>query len=49
MKNTAPYFHDNSAKALEDVVAHYKEYLGFRNVPMSDQDFADILAYLKLL
>jgi cytochrome c peroxidase len=49
VKNTAPYFHDNSAKTLEDVVAHYKEYLGFRNVPMSDQDFADILAYLKLL
>jgi cytochrome c peroxidase len=49
VKNTAPYFHDNSAKTLADVIAHYKEYLKFRNVPMTDQDLADILAYLKLL
>src|SRR5262245_2176875 len=49
VKNTAPYFHDNSAKTLEDVIAHYKEYLRFRKVEVSDQDLADILAYLKLL
>jgi cytochrome c peroxidase len=49
VKNTAPYFHDNSAKTLEDVIAHYKEFLRFRNTPASDRDLADILAYLKLL
>jgi cytochrome c peroxidase len=49
VKNTAPYFHDNSAKTLDDVIAHYKEYLKFRNVAVTDQDLADILAYLKLL
>jgi cytochrome c peroxidase len=49
VKHTAPYFHDNSAKTLEDVIAHYKEFLKFRNVPVTDQDLADMLAYLKLL
>jgi cytochrome c peroxidase len=49
VKNTAPYFHDNSAQTLEDVIAHYKEFLKFRNIPVTDQDLADILAYLKLL
>ncbi len=49
VKNTAPYFHDNSAKTLEDVIAHYKEFLKFRNVPVTDQDLADILAFLRLL
>lgn len=49
VKNTAPYFHDNSAKTLDDVIAHYREYLKFRNVSVSDEDLADILAYLKLL
>jgi cytochrome c peroxidase len=49
VKNTAPYFHDNSAKTLDDVIAHYREYLRFRNVQVTDRDLADILAYLKLL
>jgi cytochrome c peroxidase len=30
IKNTAPYFHDNSAKTLEEVVDHYERlFLGF--------------------
>jgi cytochrome c peroxidase len=49
VKNTAPYFHDNSAKTLEDVIAHYKEFLRFRGIPVTDRDLADILAYLILL
>jgi cytochrome c peroxidase len=49
VKNTAPYFHDNSAKTLEDVIAHYKEFLRFRNIAISDQDLADILAYVRFL
>jgi len=49
VKNTAPYFHDNSAKTLEDVMAHYKQFFILRKLPASDQDLADILAYLRLL
>jgi cytochrome c peroxidase len=49
VKNTAPYFHDNSAKTLKDVIAHYREFLRFRNIAVSDQELADILAYLALL
>jgi cytochrome c peroxidase len=51
VKNTAPYFHDNSAKTLEDVAAHYARF--FLTIPapviLTDQDQADIVAYLKLL
>jgi cytochrome c peroxidase len=52
VRNTAPYFHDNSAKTLEDAVRHYA--LFFRIVTggvieLSEQDQADIVAYLKLL
>jgi cytochrome c peroxidase len=49
VKNTAPYFHDNSAKTLEGVIAHYKQFFILRNIPVSDQDLSDILAYLRLL
>ena len=52
---TAPYFHDNSAKTLEDVMRHYA--LFFRIVTagdpapliLSDQDQADVVAFMKLL
>jgi hypothetical protein len=52
VRHTAPYFHDNSAKTLEDAVRHYA--LFFRIVTggvieLSEQDQADIVAYLKLL
>ena len=52
VKNTAPYFHDNSAKTLEDVAAHYARF--FLTLPppvtiLTPQDQADIVAYLKLL
>jgi len=55
---TAPYFHDNSAKTLEDVVRHYAKFFAIVSTPpgggpptlvLSDQDQADIVAYLKLL
>jgi cytochrome c peroxidase len=49
---TAPYFHDNSAKTLEDVVAHYArffEVVSNGELKLSEQDQADIVAYLKLL
>jgi cytochrome c peroxidase len=44
---TAPYFHDNSANTLEEVVDHYADF-AFAGV-LSDQDKTDIVAYLKLL
>ncbi|HTH01525.1 MAG TPA: cytochrome c peroxidase [Vicinamibacterales bacterium] len=52
ISRTAPYFHDNSAKTLEDVAAHYTLFFqivsaGFINLTAQDQ--ADIVAYMKLL
>ena len=51
MNKTAPYFHDNSAKTLEEVAAFYTNM--FANVPdavqLTPQDEADMVAYLKLL
>ena len=51
VKKTAPYFHDNSAKTLEEVAAFYTNM--FANVPdpvqLTPQDEADMVAYLKLL
>ena len=52
VKNTAPYFHDNSAKTLEDVVRHYANFFAFVShgvITLSEQDQADIVAYMKLL
>lgn len=55
---TAPYFHDNSAKTLEDVVRHYKRFFEIITAPpgggapaivLTEQDQADIVAYMKLL
>jgi hypothetical protein len=53
VKDTAPYFHDNSAKTLEELAAFYA--LFFRDSPstrgfvFTEQDQADIVAFLKLL
>jgi len=52
IRNTAPYFHDNSAKTLEDVVRHYAQFFAFVSngvIVLSDQDQADIVAFMKLL
>ncbi len=45
VKNTAPYFHDNSANTLEEMMEQYQAI--FPNI--KDQDKTDIIAYLKLL
>ena len=52
IRNTAPYFHDNSAKTLEEVLDHYAQFFdivsgGF--IILTPQDKADIIAFLKLL
>lgn len=57
---TAPYFHDNSAKTLADVVAHYRNFFLLTSdldgpgpmppfIDLTPQDEADIVAYMKLL
>ncbi|HZJ31088.1 MAG TPA: cytochrome c peroxidase [Vicinamibacterales bacterium] len=48
VKDTAPYFHDNSAKTLEDVMNHYARFF-FPFIVLTDQDKADMVAYMKLL
>lgn len=58
VRRTAPYFHDNSARTLEDVMAHYAKFFeivtrpsggGPPQIVLTPQDQADIVAYLKLL
>jgi cytochrome c peroxidase len=57
VRHTAPYFHDNSAKTLEEVLEQYKfmftSNLGFpitdSNILLTDQDVKDIIAFLKVL
>lgn len=49
IKNTAPYFHDNSGKTLEDVLNHYTVVLAPRGILLTPQDARDIIAWLKLL
>jgi cytochrome c peroxidase len=52
IRHTAPYFHDNSAKTLEDVAAHYTKFFNVASgglINLTKQDEQDIVAYLKLL
>jgi cytochrome c peroxidase len=54
IKDTAPYFHDNSAHTLEEVVEHYDRFFQFVNdpvllAPLTPQDKIDIVAYMRLL
>jgi len=57
VRHTAPYFHDNSAKDLEAVLAQYvfmfTSNTGFpltdSNILLTEQDIKDIIAFLRLL
>ena len=52
IRHTAPYFHDNSAKTLEAVAAHYALFFNVVTggaIVLTPEDQADIVAYLKLL
>jgi cytochrome c peroxidase len=49
LKNTAPYFHDNSAKDIAGIVRQYGALLDEVGIPHTAQDLADIDAYLRLL
>jgi cytochrome c peroxidase len=46
VKLTAPFFHDNSAATLREVVDHYNQ--GFQ-MHLSPQDVDDLITYLELL
>ncbi|MGZ8920914.1 MAG: cytochrome c peroxidase [Limisphaerales bacterium] len=54
ISKTAPYFHDNSAATLEDVLRHYQlEFIAVRRVApippdlLLDEEIPPLLAYLK--
>jgi cytochrome c peroxidase len=58
IKATAPYFHNNAAKTLEEVVDHYTTFFiiatpivlpGQPPIVISPQDKQDLIAFLKLL
>jgi cytochrome c peroxidase len=61
LSKTAPYFHDNSAKTLADVVKHYKTFFEIVTDPdgplgpappavsLSQEDMDAIVAFMKLL
>ena len=58
IRRTAPYFHDNSAKTLEDVAKHYTRFFRFVTgeaiglppaIALTPQDEADMVAFMKLL
>jgi cytochrome c peroxidase len=57
VRRTAPYFHDNSAKTLEDVLEQYVFFftsnIGFpitdSNILLTEQDILDIIAFLRRL
>ena len=60
IKDTAPYFHDNSSKSLTDLMNHYDDAIFILSetdpvpvtlgqVDLTEQDKADIIAYMLLL
>jgi cytochrome c peroxidase len=50
IRQTAPYFHDNSAKSLEEVAEQYTFFFeNFLGITLTKQDEGDIVAFLKLL
>jgi cytochrome c peroxidase len=58
VSQTAPYFHDNSAKTLEDVMRHYQAYFANPTTPsafgpnpitLEQGDMSDLIAFLALL
>jgi cytochrome c peroxidase len=60
VNRTAPYFHDNSAKTLEQVMEHYTRFFAIVTDPdgpgpqppgllLNEQQKADILAFMRLV
>jgi len=50
LRNTAPYFHNNSADSLEEVVDHYVAfYQRVQVIAQLPEERATLLAYLRML
>jgi cytochrome c peroxidase len=50
IRHTAPYFHDNSSRTLEEVAEQYTfMFKREADIVLTPQDEADIVAFLKLL
>ena len=50
VKNTAPYFHDGSARTLEEVMSQYQTFVQiFTGLQFTPRETSDIIAYLKVL
>ena len=58
VKDTAPYFHNNGAKNLEELMEHYDLFFqiatplampGATPIDLTEQDKKDLIAFLKLL
>jgi len=51
IRHTAPYFHDNSRKTLEDLMEHYAMFFNIvtGGLELTAQDKQDIVAFMKLL
>lgn len=50
LERTAPYFHDNSARTLEDVAAHYARFFAAVSpIVLTEQEQRDMVAYMRLL
>lgn len=49
IRYSAPYFHDNSAKNLDEVMDHYVQVFSGLGVTVTAQDKADMIAFMKLL
>lgn len=60
VRNTAPYFHDNSAATLEAMASHYTTFFAITSdldgpgplaptILLTPQDEADMVAYIRLL
>jgi cytochrome c peroxidase len=46
VKHTSPYFHDNSAATLREVIEHYNDEFNFR---IFGDELEDLIVYLELL
>lgn len=58
VRHTAPYFHNNGAKTLDDVIDHYRQFFiiaipvvlpGTQPYVLTQQDQADLIAFMNLL
>lgn len=47
--DTAPFFHDNSAKTVEEMLEHYDQFFNAVGFDITEQDKVDIANYMKLL